>query len=162
MLTAMERAMIRTAAESSNLLPSAKKAMERLALAEAKKASEALRQKEKADAEKKALLDQLSKPSGISEQEAFKRAATIIERAVNNGLTEVEVFRFPNTLCTDGGRAINNELEPGWENTLTGLPQEMYQFWDRHLRPLGYRIRVKVVDFSGGMPGDIGLTLKWG
>ena len=49
-----------------------------------------------------------------------------------------------------------------WENTLTGLPQEMYQFWDRHLRPLGYRIRVKVVDFSGGMPGDIGLTLKWG
>ena len=86
--------------------------MERLALAEAKKASEALRQKEKADAQKKALLDQLSKPSGISEQEAFKRAATIIERAVNNGLTEVEVFRFPNTLCTDGGRAINNELEP--------------------------------------------------
>ena len=74
--------MIRTAVESSNLLPSAKEAMERLALAEAKKASEALRQKEKADAQKKALLDQLSKPSGISEEEAFKRAATIIERAV--------------------------------------------------------------------------------
>src|SRR5271169_6506148 len=104
MLTAMERAMIRTAVESSNLLPSAKKAMERLALAEAKKASEALRQKEKADAQKKALLDQLSKPSGISEDEAYKRATTIIERAVKNGLTEVEVLRFPNALCTDGGR----------------------------------------------------------
>ena len=154
--------MIRTAVETSNRLPSAKEATERLTLEKAKKVSEALRQKEKADAQKKALLDQLSKPSGISEQEAFKRAATIIERAVNNGLTEVEVFRFPNALCTDGGRAINNELEPGWENTLTGLPQEMYQFWDRHLRPLGYRIRVKVVDFSGGMPGDIGLTLKLG
>ena len=157
-----EPIMLRTTVESSNLLPSAKEAMEKLALAEAKKASEALRQKEMADAKKKALLDQLSMPSGISEQEAFKRAATIIERAVKNGLTEVEVFRFPNALCTDGGRAINNELEPGWENTLTGLPQEMYQFWDRHLRPLGYSIRVRVVDFSGGMPGYIGLTLKLG
>ena len=136
--------------------------MELLAQAEAEKASEALRQKEKADAEKKALIDKLSKPSGISEQEALKRAAEIIHRAVKNGLTEVEVFRFPNVLCTDHGRAINNGMEPGWENTLTGLPKEMYGFWDRHLRPLGYKIRVQVVDFSGGVPGDIGFTLKWG
>jgi len=64
--------MIRTAVETSNRLPSAKEAMERLALEKAKKASEALRQKEKADAQKNAQLDQLSKPSGISEQEAFK------------------------------------------------------------------------------------------
>ena len=155
--------MIRTAVELSNCrLPSAKEAMERLTLEKAKKASEALRQKEKADAQEKAQLDQLLKSSGISEEEAYKRAVTIIERAVKNGLTEVEVLQFPNALCTDGGRAINNYLEPGWENTLTGLPLEMYQFWNRHLRPLGYRIRVKVVDFSGGMPGDIGLTLKWG
>jgi hypothetical protein len=27
---------------------------------------------------------------------------------------------------------------------------------------LGYRVRVQVVDFSGGVPGDIGFTLKWG
>ena len=151
-----------TAAGLSNLLPSAKQAMERLALAEAEKASEALRQKQKADAEKKALIDKLSKPSGISEQEALKRATEIIQRAIKNGLTEVEVFRFPNVLCTDHGRAINNGMEPGWENTLTGLPKEMYGFWDRHLRPLGYRIRVQVVDFSDGVPGDIGFTLKWG
>ena len=78
---------------------------------------------------------------------------------VKNGLTEVEVFRFPNALCTDNGRAINM-MEPGWENTLTGHPKEMYSFWDRHLRPNGYR--VQVVDFSGGVPGDIALTLKWG
>lgn len=96
-------------------------------------ASEALRQKKKARAEKKALIDKLLKPSGISEQEALKRAAEIVQRAVKNGLTEVEVFRFPNALCTDNGRAINM-MEPGWENTLTGLPKEMYSFWDRHLR----------------------------
>jgi hypothetical protein len=77
-------------------------------------------------------------------------------------LTEVEVFRFPNALCTDHGRAINNSLEPGWENTLTGVPKEMYRFWDEHLRPLGYKARFQVVDFSGGVPGDIAITLKWG
>ena len=153
--------MSTTAAEFSNTLPTAKQAKEMLALAEAEMASEALRQKKKADDEKKALIEQLSKPSGISKEEALKRAAEIVQRAVKNGLTEVEVFRFPNALCTDNGRAINM-MEPGWENTLTGLPKEMYSFWDRHLRPIGYKIRVQVVDFSGGVPGDIALTLKWG
>ena len=71
----------------------------------------------------KALIDKLSKPSGISEQEALKRAAETVQRAVKNGLTEVEVFRFPNALCTDNGRAINNGMEPGWEIPLTGPPE---------------------------------------
>jgi len=146
---------------STKRLPNAKEAKEKLALAEAKKASEALHYKEKLEAEKKALLDRLSKPSGISDGEAFARATAIIERATNNGLTEVEVLRFPNDLCTDHGRAINNALEPGWENTLTGLPKEMYNFYEQHLRPLGYRTRVQVVDFPGGMPGDIAFMLKW-
>ena len=100
--------MSTTAAELSNPLPTAKQAINEFALAEAEMASEALRQKKKADAEKKALIDKLLKPSGISEQEALKRAAEIVQRAVKNGLTEVEVFRFPNALCTDNGRAINN------------------------------------------------------
>ena len=53
-----------TAAELSNLLPTATQAREKLALAEAKKAAEALHQKERADAEKEALIEELSKPSG--------------------------------------------------------------------------------------------------
>ena len=91
----------------------------------------------------------------------MQRAASIIQRAVNNGLTEVFVGRFPNTLCTDLGRAINQQ-EPGWENTLTGLPLEVYQFWAKYLKPRGYRLRVQIVDWPGGMPGDIGVTLAWG
>ena len=154
--------MSTTASELSNLLPSAKQARDRLALAEAEKANEALRQKHKADEEKKALIDKLSKPSGISEEEALKQASAIIERAIKNGQSEVEILRFPNALCTDRGRAINNNLEPGWEDTLTGLPKEMYRFWNEHLRPLGYKARFQVMDFSGGVPGDIGITLKWG
>ena len=154
--------MSRAADDFSKLLPSAKQVMEQLALTEAEKASEAMRQKAKADAEKKALIDRLTKPSGVSDEQALKRAAAIIQRAVKNGLTEVEIIRFPNTLCTDRGRAINNELEPGWEKTLTGRPKELYEFWERQLKPRGYKLRFQVVDFSGGVPGDIGITLKWG
>ena len=153
--------MSMAADELSNLLPTAKQVMEKVALAEAEKASEAMRQKAKADAEKKALIDRFTKPSGVSEEERLKRAATIIQRAVKNGLTEVEIVRFPNVLCTDRGRAINNNLEPGWEKTLTGLPKELYEFWERQLKPRGYKIKYQVADFSGGVPGDIGITLKW-
>ena len=154
--------MSTTAAETSNLLPTAKQAMERLAMAEADKVREALRQKEKAEAEKKELIEKLSKPSGVSEEEALRRAAAIIDRAIKNGLRQVEVLRFPNALCTDHGRAINNDLEPGWENTLMGVPKEMYRIWDKHLRPLGYKASFQVADFSEGVPGDIAVTLKWG
>ena len=54
-----------TAAEPSNRLPTATQAREKLALAEAEKAKEALRQEERADAEKKALIEELSKPSAF-------------------------------------------------------------------------------------------------
>ena len=149
-----------TADKSSFKLPTAEEAMEKLALAEAEKASAALHKQSEAEAEKKMLLEKLTKPSGVSDEEALRRVAVIIERAVSNGLTEVQVYRFPNALCTDHGRAINQQ-EPGWEATLTGLPKEMYQFWERQLRPSGYKIKFQIVDFPDGMPGDVGITLKW-
>jgi molybdopterin-biosynthesis enzyme MoeA-like protein len=148
------------AADKGFSLPSAQQVMEKLALAEAEKASAAARKQTEAEAEKKMLLEKITKPSGVSDEEALRRVAAIIERAVSNGLTEVQVYRFPNALCTDRGRAINQQ-ESGWETTLTGLPKEMYQFWERQLRPRGYKIRVQIVDFPDGMPGDVGITLKW-
>ncbi len=144
-----------------DLLPTAKDLMKKLALAESDKAAESARRHAAEEAEKKALMDQFLKPSGVADDERMKRAAAIIQRAVSNGLTEVQVGRFPNSLCTDRGRAIN-QAEPGWENTLTGLPKELYEFWHKYLRPRGYRLQVQIVDFSGGVPGDFGITLKWG
>jgi hypothetical protein len=152
---------MRATEEASAVVPSAKALMEKIALAEAEKWSEEMRMREREEAEKKALIKRLTQPSGLSDDEVMKKAAVIIERAAKNGLTEVQVYRFPNSLCTDRGRAINQQ-EPGWETTLTGIPKEIYEFWDRQLRPLGYRLRVQVIDFSGGVPGDIGLSLKWG
>ena len=144
-----------------DVLPSAADCVKKIALAEAEKASEMVRRQSAAEAEKKELLDRLAKPSGVSDDERLKRAAAIIQRAVSNGLTEVFIGRFPNSLCTDRGRAINQQ-ESGWETTLTGLPKEIYQFWERYLKPRGYRLRFQIVDWPGGMPGDIGITLAWG
>src|SRR5215813_6876915 len=149
------------ASKPDELLPSASDYMKKLALAEAEEASKHAHELAEADAEKHALIDRLRKPSGVSDEEAIHRAVKVIERAVKNGQTEVQVYRFPNELCTDKGRAINQQ-EPGWEKTLTGIPKEIYEFWDRCLRPLGYRLRVQIVDFSGGVPGDVGMTLRWG
>lgn len=144
-----------------DLLPTAADCKKRMAAVEAEKASEYMRKQAAADAEKKALLDNLQKPSGVSDEERMKRAAAIINRAVSNGLTEVMVGRFPNVLCTDHGRAINQQ-EPGWEGTLTGLPKELYDFWKRYLQPRGYRVKFQIVDWPNGVPGDIGVTLTWG
>jgi len=113
------------------------------------------------EAEKRALIERLSKPSGLSEDEKVKLASTVIQRAVRNGLTEVQVYRFPHSLCTDNGRAINQQ-EPGWEKTLTGIAQEIYQLWFDYLKPRGYRIQYQIVDFPGGMPGDIAIVIAWG
>jgi hypothetical protein len=152
--------MVASTDDLSGLVPNAKDLAEKVALAEAEKASAALRRQAEEEAEKKLLIEKLTKPSGVSDEEALKRVAAIIQRAASNGLTEVQVLRFPNKLCTDQGRAIN-QREPGWEKTLTGLPKEMYEFWARQLRDRGYKLGFQVVDWPGGMPGDIGVTLRW-
>jgi phage/plasmid-associated DNA primase len=142
------------------LVPSAKEVMQQIALAEAEEAEKQARAQAEAEAAKKALIDQLSKPPSTSDEEAIRRGLEIIHRAIKNRLTEVEVIRFPNELCTDKGRAINQQ-EPGWENTLTGEPKEIYDFWQKYFRPRGYKLKVQVVDFPGGLPGEIGMTVSW-
>jgi hypothetical protein len=147
-------------ASLDDILPTAKDCLKKSAAMEAEKAAEYEKKRRAADAEKKELLDRLTKPSGVNDEERMKRAAAIINRAVSNGLTEVEVGRFSNKLFTDKGRAINQQ-EPGWEETLTGLPKELYQFWKAHLEPRGYHIKFQVADWPNGMPGDISLSLLW-
>jgi len=143
-----------------DLLPSAVDCRKVAAEKEAEKAAEFMRRRTAADDEKKALLAKLEKPSGVSDEERMARAAAIIKRAVSNGLSEVEVGRFPNQICTDRGRAINQQ-EAGWEDTLTGLPKEFYVFWKKYLEPRGYRIKFQIADWPNGMPGDISVSLSW-
>ncbi len=143
-----------------DLLPTAKEIQKQAALKEAERADQHARAAAAAEAEKHALIEKLAKPSGLSEDEKVKLASSVIQRAVRNGLSEIQVYRFPNILCTDKGRAIN-QMEAGWEKTLTGIPKEIFQLWSDYLRPRGYRIRYQVIDFPGGVPGDIGITISW-
>jgi hypothetical protein len=143
-----------------DLIPSAKEIQKQATLKQVLKADEHAKRLTAAEAEKRALIEKLSKPSGLSEEEKVQLASTVIHRAVRNGLTEVQIYRFPNSLCSDHGRAIN-QMEMGWEKTLTGIPKEIYQLWSDYLQPRGYRIRYQIVDFSGGVPGDISITINW-
>jgi CBS domain-containing protein len=81
--------------------------------------------------------------------------------AAEHGQKEFMLLRFPNQLCSDGGRAIN-VTDPGWPATLRGEPAEIYLRWERDLRPHGFHLAARVIEFPGGMPGDIGLFLVWG
>ena len=143
------------------LLPTAQEIQKKAAMQEAGKAEEHAQRLAAVEAEKRALIERLSKPSGLSEDEKVKLASTVIQRAVRNGLSEVQVYRFPNSVCTDNGRAINQQ-EPGWDQTLRGIPLAIFQLWSDYLKPRGYRIKYQIVDFPGGMPGDISIVLAWG
>jgi hypothetical protein len=149
-----------TSTSLDDLLPTANAMRKQIAVAEAEKAAAEMHKHEDAEAEKKALIAHLSEPSGVSEEEGIRRGANIIRRAVSAGLTEVQVYRFPNQLLTDRGRAIN-QMEPGWEQTLTGVPKEIHALWHKHFRPRGYKLKVQIVEFPNGMPGDVGMFLTW-
>jgi CTP synthase (UTP-ammonia lyase) len=144
-----------------NLIPTAKQIQKEAALKEAEKADQYARLAAAAEAEKRALIERLNRPSGKSEEEKIQLASTVIQRAVRNGMTEVQVYRFPNSLCSDKGRAIIQQ-EKGWENTLTGIPKEIFQLWTDYLKPRGYRISYQVIEYPGGVPGDIAITIAWG
>jgi len=123
------------------------------------RSAEASKQHDVEAERKKELIAELSKRR-VTDQNVKNAVARIRELAAA-GETEVLVLRFPNELCTDGGRAINNN-EPGWPKTLTGFPQSIHQAWESALRDHGYRLTAKILEFPGGMPGDVGLFLSWG
>jgi CBS domain-containing protein len=76
------------------------------------------------------------------------------------GEREFMLLRFPGQLCSDGGRAVNAP-DRSWPQTLRGEAAEMYLRWERDLKPSGFRLAARTLDFPGGMPGDIGLFLIW-
>lgn len=124
------------------------------------KLAEAARKQREEDEKKKAMMDIFHQPLTAPPQDLIARAAPLVRAAAERGATEVLIYRFPNELCTDNGRAINNG-EAGWEETLTGRPRSVFEFWRDHLRDKGYKLQAEIVEFPGGMPGDVGFILSW-
>jgi hypothetical protein len=92
--------------------------------------------------------------------DAKARLEKALLMAAERGETHLQVFTFPSELCTDGGRAINNG-DPNWPETLVGYAKRAYEYYRIELQPQGYRLRAEILNFPGGMPGEVGVTLAW-
>jgi hypothetical protein len=125
---------------------------------EMEKAREALEKQRKVDDDHHHLRDAFMAQE--IHPEVFERVSRVVKGAAERGEREVLAIRFPSEYCTDHGRAINN-FESGWPDTLTGFARRAYEFWQKELEPKGYKVRAQIMDFPGGMPGDVGLFLRW-
>ena len=83
-------------------------------------------------------------------------------QVAEHGGKEYLLLRFPSALCSDNLRAINNPPNDRWTDTLRGEAAEVYSRWRDQLRPRGFHLAARVLDFPGGKPGDVGLFLFWG
>ncbi len=127
---------------------------------EAAKAAEELRHMQEQEEKQKAVMEEFHKPPARTPDQLMQLLMQLVNQAAERGQSEVQVYRFPNTLCTDRGRRINNS-EPDWDKTLEGRPKLGFEFWREHLRPLGFGLKAEILEYPGGMPGDVGFFLTW-
>lgn len=92
--------------------------------------------------------------------DAKERFTQDVKAAAARGQNEIQIIRFSSSFCTDGGRAINN-FDSNWPDTLTGYAREVYDAYETRLKDKGYKIRAQILDYPGGMPGDVGIFLRW-
>jgi CBS domain-containing protein len=92
--------------------------------------------------------------------EAWQHMMHNARAMAKKGEADYLLLRFPAELCTDHGRAVNVP-DPEWPSTLRGMAADIYLRWKAELRPHGFSLTARVVDFPDGIPGDIGLFLNW-
>ena len=83
-----------------------------------------------------------------------------VRHAAQQNKSELLVMRFPAEYCLDKGRAINNG-EPGWESTLQGRAKRAHEFYEKHLKALGYKARAEILNYPDGNLGEVGIYLRW-
>ncbi len=91
---------------------------------------------------------------------AAERINAAVRAAAEQGVREVMVLRFPASYCNDGGRRINIG-DPEWPSSLEGFGKTAFGYFEKELRPLGYKLRAEIVSFPEGLPGDVGIFLVW-
>jgi hypothetical protein len=90
----------------------------------------------------------------------IERINKAVRIAAEQGQHQVQVVTFPCSFCSDGGRRINI-ADPEWPSTLDGFAKRAYDYFQKELRPIGFKLHAEIISFPGGMPGDVGLFLKW-
>lgn len=89
-----------------------------------------------------------------------ERLGRRLSDAAARGQTSIMIGHFPSDWCTDSGRAINSG-RADWPDTLQGDAKTGYETYLRELKPLGYKLEARIINFPNGMPGDVGLYLSW-
>ena len=84
----------------------------------------------------------------------------LVANAVKAGKFEAMVYSFPSELCSDSGRAINSG-DRDWPQTLQGKAKEFFDRYQTYGKPQGYKLKAMIINFPGGMPGDVGFFLNW-
>jgi hypothetical protein len=92
--------------------------------------------------------------------EAMDRIATLVRKTIDMGDKQALVLRFPSDWLPDQGRAITNH-DKDWYQKLDGFPKRAYDFFKRELEPRGFQIRAEILNWPGGMPGEVGFFLQW-
>ena len=144
--------------ESPGAPPSADDLRLKLIEAEMEKQSQAEKQR-KVEQDRLAAFADVFLGQQISEDELSK-IRSLVMNAVKNGLKESMVFSFPSDLCTDSGRAINNQ-ERNWPDTLQGKAKELFDRYQTIAKPQGYKLKAMIINYPDGMPGDVGFFLDW-
>lgn len=150
-------------AETENQpLPGAPKSAEDLRMMLLK---EQMKEAEKADVARRAAEQQLTafaedflRNHVTADEVAVVRR--LVMNAVGSGKFEAMVYSFPSSLCSDSGRAINS-ADKDWPATLQGKAREFYDRYEEFGRPQGYKLKAMIINFPGGIPGDVGFFLNW-
>jgi len=132
-----------------------KKIADDIDMAKAKKALEHM----KVEEDERASLREIFMSKDIH-PEAEMRVNNAIRRAAEQGHRQICAVTFPASYCNDQGRRINN-MEPDWPESLEGFAKKAYEYYMAKLKPLGYKLSAQILDYPGGMPGNVGLYLSW-
>lgn len=93
-------------------------------------------------------------------RDALERVMLVVERAIESGLKEALVYRFPSDFMNDSGRSITSHIGD-WRKQLTGAARRAYEFFESDLKPRGFLLHAGIVEYKEGMPGDVGFYLVW-
>ena len=92
--------------------------------------------------------------------EALERIAALVHKQVERGEKQALVLQFPSEWLPDQGRGVTNR-DPDWHLKLEGFPKRAHDFFEKELAPRGFQIKAEILDWPGGMPGDVGFFLTW-
>jgi hypothetical protein len=92
--------------------------------------------------------------------EAMQRVVAMVQKAIERGEKQALLFQFPSDWLPDSGRAITSQ-DPNWPAKLDGFAKRAYDYFERELATRGFQLRAQIVDWPGGMPGDVGFYLTW-